>query len=117
MRKLPGLRPQLPPEGHLHHPDPSGAGGAEPECPLPQPERQHRRPDQGKQPDLISKIHEEEIVNSNRIRPRRFSGGRPALDFSTGIKGSLCVGIYNTVYYRICQDIFEGSRYIPEYLD
>ena len=72
--------PQLPAEGHLHHPDPSGAGGAEPECPLPQPERQHRRPDQGEQSDLISKIYEEEIVDGSRISPRRFSCGCPAVD-------------------------------------
>ena len=80
VRKLPRLRPQLPAEGHLHHPDPSGAGGAEPECPLPQPERQHRRPDQGEQSDLISKIYEEEIVDGSRISPRRFSCGCPAVD-------------------------------------
>ena len=45
----------------------SGAGGTEPECALPQSERQHRRPDQGKQPDLIFKIYQEAIVDGGRI--------------------------------------------------
>ena len=67
-------------EGHLHHPDPSGAGGAEPERALPQSERELGRPDQGEQSDLISKIYEEEIVDGSRIRPHWFSCDRPALD-------------------------------------
>ena len=63
-------------------------------CPLPQPERQHSRPDQGKQPDLIFKIYEEAIVDGGRIRPQG-----PVNEFSA-LEGTSVLN-YNMVPERL----------------